>query len=98
MRRHPYYRTEMLQKVSNLTTPRTHQYAVWVTVGLFEVVKTGDRAQLIPDELGPELGVASGSNVRYRSFFVLDRTRATGFNPLRPGDYRDVIVYSRRIE
>ncbi|WP_169980515.1 hypothetical protein [Tautonia rosea] len=98
MRRHPYYRTEMLQKVSNLTTPRTHQYAVWVTVGLFEVVRPGDRAQLIPDELGPELGVASGSNVRYRSFFVLDRTRATGFNPLRPGDYRDVIVYSRRIE
>ncbi|WP_152053269.1 hypothetical protein [Tautonia marina] len=98
MRRNPSTRTELLQKVSNLTTPRTHQYAVWVTVGLFEVVKTGDRAQLIPDELGPELGVASGSNVRYRSFFVLDRTRATGFNPLRPGDYRDVIVYSRRIE
>ncbi|MEW4568754.1 hypothetical protein AB1L88_12885 [Tautonia sp. JC769] len=98
MRRNPSTRSEMLQKVSNLTTPRTHQYAVWVTVGLFEVVKPGDRAQLIPDELGPELGLSSGSNVRYRSFFVLDRTRATGFNPLRPGDYRDVIVYSRRIE
>jgi hypothetical protein len=98
MRRHPYYRTELLQKVTNLTTPRTHQYAVWVTVGLFEVVRPGDRAQFIPDELGPELGAATGANVRYRAFFVLDRTRATGFNPLRPGDYRDVIVYSRRIE
>ena len=98
MRRHPYYRTELLQKVTNLTTPRTHQFAVWVTVGLFEVVRPGDRAQFIPDELGPELGAATGANVRYRSFFVIDRSRATGFNPLRPGNYRDAIVYSRRIE
>ena len=37
----------------------------------------------------------AGKNVRYRSFFIVDRTRATGFNPSDPGDFRDCIVYRR---
>ena len=36
-REHPSWRIEMLQRVMNLTTVRTHQYAVWITVGMFEV-------------------------------------------------------------
>jgi hypothetical protein len=97
-RQHPVYRTEWMQKVMNLTTVRTHQYAVWVTVGFFEVVRSGDPARRIPDELGPEIGASSGQNVRYRGFFILDRTRATGFDPFNPADFRQVVVYSRRIE
>jgi hypothetical protein len=111
-RQHPYYRTEWLQKVLNLTTVRTHQYAVWVTVGFFEVVKAGN-AQLVStapapaaalgnlqagDELGPELGLATGKNIRYRGFFLLDRTPAIGFNPRNPGDFRACVAYRRRIE
>ena len=42
MKQHPYFRTEMLQKAMNLTTVRTHQYAVWITVGFFEVKRQGD--------------------------------------------------------
>lgn len=98
LRRHPLFQTELLQKMSNLTTVRTHQYAVWLTVGLFEVTKTGDPAKLIPDTLGREIGASAGSNSRYRSFFIVDRTRATGFNPYNPGDHRELIVYRRRIE
>jgi hypothetical protein len=98
MRRHPYYRTELIQKMANLTTPRTHQFAVWVTIGFFEVVRPGDRAQLVPDELGPELGSASGNMARHRMFFILDRSRATGYDPRNPGQYRDVVLWSRRIE
>ena len=41
-REHPYWRIEMLQRVMNLTTVRTHQYAVWITVGFFEVKRRGD--------------------------------------------------------
>ena len=88
----------------NLATVRTHQYAVWVTVGFFEVVKPGnprvaafDPTQ-VPDILGAELGGSTGSNTRYRGFFLLDRTRATGFNPYNPGDFRKVVTYRRRIE
>jgi hypothetical protein len=105
-RQHPYWRTEWLQKVMNLTTVRTHQYAVWVTVGYFEVLQTGN-AQLASDplrfteavdELGPEIGSAAGRQTRYRAFFVLDRTRATGFNPRNPGDFRELVTFRRRIE
>jgi hypothetical protein len=105
-RQHPYWRTEWLQKVMNLTTVRTHQYAVWVTVGYFEVLQTGN-AQLASDparfteavdELGPEIGAAQGRATRYRAFFVLDRTKATGFNPRNPGDFRELVQFRRRIE
>jgi hypothetical protein len=88
----------MLQKVMNLTTVRTHQFAVWITVGFFEVVKTGTAELGNPDILGQELGLTAGKNVRYRSFFTLDRTRATGFNPYYPGNFRDCVTYRRRIE
>jgi hypothetical protein len=97
-RQHPLYQTEMLQKIMNLTTVRTHQYAVWITVGFFEVVRAGTPELGIPDMLGQELGLTAGRNVRYRSFFTLDRTQATGFNPYYPGDFRDCVTYRRRIE
>ncbi len=97
-RMHPVYRTEWLQKISNLTTVRTHQYAVWITVGFFEVVQTGTPELGVPDAIGQELGLTAGKNVRYRSFFVIDRTKATGFNPYFPGNFRDCLSYRRRIE
>lgn len=103
-RQHPYWRTEWLQKVMNLTTVRTHQFAVWITVGFFEVTKQGDpllantNPSLAYDQLGLELGVLSGRNVRYRSFFLLDRTKAVGFNPSLPGGFRGVVVYRQKIE
>ena len=97
-RQHPYYRTEMLQKVMNLSTVRTHQFAVWITVGFFEVTHVGTPELGLPDVLGAELYAAAGKNVRYRSFFVIDRTKATGFNPYYPGEFRDCVTYRRRIE
>jgi hypothetical protein len=103
-RQHPLWRTEWLQKIMNLTTPRTHQYAVWITVGFFEVVRPGNpqmasvNPDLAIDRLGPELDKAAGRNVRYRGFFLLDRTRTVGFNPANPGDFRDAITYRRRIQ
>ena len=103
-RDHPYFRSEWLQRVANLTTPRTHQYAVWITVGFFEVTQQGDPSLALTnpllayDILGLELGVIDGKNTRYRGFFLLDRTRAVGFNPANPGDFRDVVVYRQMIE
>jgi len=104
---HPYFRSEWLQKVTNLTTVRTHQYAVWITVGFFEVTKAGDtnlanlnppRPDLAYDQLGLEIGKLEGKNVRYRGFFLIDRTRATGFDPYQPGDFRDCVVHRQLIE
>ncbi len=101
---HPYFRTEWLQKVTNLTTVRTHQYAVWITVGFFEVTAQGDPTLAVAnpflayDQLGNELGYLDGSNRRYRGFFLVDRTRAVGFNPFQPDDFRNCVVYRQLIE
>lgn len=106
-RTHPQFRTEWMQKIMNLTTVRTHQYATWITVGFFEVVRQGDPQHIdpvsgllapIPDVLGREIGALEGKNIRFRSFFVIDRSQAIGFNPADPGDFRDLITYRRRIE
>ena len=98
LRMHPVYRTEMIQKISNLTTVRTQQFATWITVGFFEVVATGTPELGVPDTLGGEIGTGAGNRVRYRAFFVIDRTKATGFNPYYPGNFRDCVTYRRRIE
>lgn len=103
---HPYFRTDWLQKVMNLTTVRTHQYAVWITVGFFEVTALGDPDPVVAatapglayDRLGAEIGALEGRNVRFRSFFVIDRTKATGFSPQNPGNFRDCVVYRQLIE
>jgi hypothetical protein len=97
-RQHPFFRAQLLQKVMNLTTVRTHQFAVWITIGFFEVLKQGSPSLGAPDVLGGEIGLAAGRNIRYRSFFLLDRTRAVGFDPVQPGDFRNVVTYRRRIE
>jgi hypothetical protein len=104
-RQHPYWRLEMMQRVMNLTTPRTHQYAVWITVGFFEVIKQGDLSllariadpRLAFDIIGPEVGSVTGKSTRYRGFFLVDRTKITGFNPANTGSFRAAVVYRKMI-
>ena len=104
MRQHPYWRTEQLQRMMNLTTPRTHQYAVWMTIGFFEVIRQGDLGMLAYDPrlafdtLGPEIGATNGKNTRYRGFFLVDRLQLTGFNPASPTGFRQAVVYRQRIQ
>jgi hypothetical protein len=104
-KQHPYFRTEMLQKAINLTTVRTHQYAVWITIGFFEVARQGDVGMinspapwLAFDILGPELGATSGRTTRYRGFFVVDRLQLFKFDPNTPDSFRPAVVYRQTIE
>jgi len=105
MKQHPYFRTELLQKAMNLTTVRTHQYAVWITVGFFEVSRQGDLLMansttpwLAYDTLGPEVVGASGQTARYRGFFLVDRLQLTGYDPNVVGSFRPAVVYRQMIE
>ena len=104
-RQHPFFRSEQLQKAMNLTTVRTHQYAVWITVGFFEVIKQGDIGMLLQanptlayDVLGAEVGAVTGNNVRFRGFFLVDRTKLHGFNPNNIGSFRAAVVYRKVIQ
>ncbi len=63
---HPYERHRLLSKLSNNLTTRSNVFAVWITVGYFEVDNQGKLMQ--------EIGRADGRNKRHRMFAVVDRS------------------------
>ncbi|MBQ3349978.1 MAG: hypothetical protein IJG38_06225 [Thermoguttaceae bacterium] len=67
-----YFQTQLMQRLSNLTTTRSNVFAVWVTVGFFEY-QGGN--------IGKEYGLDNGSRQRYRAFYIIDRTRPVGYSP-----------------
>jgi hypothetical protein len=71
---HPYLNYELLTKIFGNSTVRSNVFAVWITVGFFEVTSTG--------ALGNEIGRSENRHVRHRMFAVLDRTALTvALNP-----------------
>ncbi|MEX2118549.1 MAG: hypothetical protein WD847_02990 [Pirellulales bacterium] len=78
--RNPYFRYQAYQKLGNVFTTRSNVYAIWITVGYFEVER-GPIDLVHPDgyRLGQEMGIDTGDIKRDRAFYIYDRSIPVGF-------------------
>lgn len=107
LQKNPYFQYESLSRLSNLTTTRSNVYAIWITVGYFEVEKyslydpnVSWHKHVYPEgyTIGQELGVDSGDVRRHRAFYVIDRSIPVGFVPGQDLNTEKAVLLRRFIE
>lgn len=77
-----------MTRLSNLVTDQSNVFAVWITVGLFEVDAT-------TNGVGQEVGSDSGNIRRYRSFQIIDRSVPVRFEQGKLHNAFDTVKLSR---
>ncbi len=102
-----YFKYQPINRLGNLTTTRSNVYAVWITVGYFEV-STPPRWGtdnfvnnfIYPDgyQIGRELGEDTGDIKRHRAFYMVDRTIPVGYENGHDHNVDEVILLRRQIE
>jgi len=97
--RNPYFRYQAIHRLGNLATTRSNVYAVWITVGYFEVTPT-QSGTVFPDGymLGQELGSDTGEIERHRAFYMIDRSIPVGFDRGKDLNCEKAILVKRYIE
>jgi hypothetical protein len=99
--RDAWFRLETLVRANAHTTVRSEVYAIWVTMGLFEVQPgNGGISMQYPDgwQLVREYGSDTGNTTRHRSFFIFDRSTPVAYEPGVDHNVRDAIPIERFIE
>ena len=84
-------RFETLRRIGATTTTRSSVFAIWITVGKFEVDENGDLLTT-PGGAGVELGADEGKNKRSRGFYLIDRSIPVGFEPGVNHNVEDIIL------
>lgn len=111
--KNPYFRYQLINRLSNMVTTRSNVYAVWITVGYFEVEPV-DRSdprypadymdpefdRVFPDgyRLKGELGADTGEIERHRAFYMVDRLVPVAFERGKTHNTRKTIRLRTMIE
>jgi len=106
--RNPYFRYEAYFKLGNTLTTRSNVYAIWITVGYFEVerVPITDPTNTPPDvphypdgfRIVRELGSETGEIRRHRGFFIFDRSIPVGFQRGEDLNIQRAVLVERILE
>ena len=99
--RNPYFHYQTIQRLGNLVTTRSNVYAIWITVGYFEVEPNPTGVDVVhPDgyRLGAELRSDSGEVQRHRGFYFLDRSIPVASEPGQNHNVDRAIVLRRYLE
>jgi hypothetical protein len=96
--RNPFFRYRNFERFGNLLTTRSNVYAVWITVGYFEVRRNSGATYPDGYELGQELGVDTGETQRHRAFYIFDRSIPVGFIRGRDLNFEKALLIRRYIE
>jgi hypothetical protein len=106
--RNPYFRFQELSRIENLVTTRSNVYAIWVTMGYFEVepnVVPPPPGNVVYDAAHPdgyrlkqELGADTGEITRHRAFYIYDRTIPVGYQRGKDLNIENGILLKRMIE
>jgi hypothetical protein len=102
--RNAFFRYQELTRLANCVTTRSNVFAVWITVGYFEVspAPVGDPSSgpYHPDgwQLGQELGSDTGKIERHRAFYIFDRSIPVGFIRGRDVNQDKALLLRRFIE
>ena len=84
------FRNELRTRLGATATTRSNVYAMWVTIGYFEVDDFG--------KLGPEIGVADGQVQRNRAFYIIDRSIPVASEPGQDHNIEDALLVRTIIE
>ena len=111
--RNAYFRYQVMQKLGNTFSTNSNVFAVWLTIGYFEVEDNTytvqgsplPQPQVVVDSahpdglrLGPEIGADSGEIVRHRAFYIIDRSVPVGHVPGQKLNSENCILLRRMIE
>ena len=88
---HPYFYFQGLSRQASLLTTQSNVYAIWITVGYFEVNDAGVYN-------GKEYGVDSGNVRRHRGFYIFDRSVPVAYERGRDHNVERGVMLRRYIE
>jgi hypothetical protein len=99
--KNPYFRYQTLQRLGGMVTNHSNVFAVWVSVGYFELDQNPrgiDEAHPDGYRLATELGSETGGVTRHRAFYIIDRSLPVAFEPGQNHNAGNAVVLRRFID